>query len=584
MKKALEQVNITAAEQKPSSSPAPELVLQALGRILGTRRFATSESLCNLMRYTVEKALTGRGSELKEYTIGVEALGRPPSFDPREDNIVRVQARKLRQRLTGYYESDGRQDRCRIVYQPGTYVPKFHFVDRPPAPMRTIAVLPFMNLTADDEAGYFCDGLAEELIDLLSRTDGLRVVARTSSFQFKGAPLDIREIGKRLCADLLIEGAVRGGHARYITTVRLLSTTDGYQVWAERYDRTLNDLVALETEIANSVASVLSSGPPPLASEMNSDAITLYLQARYAWNQRTELGFRRALELYTAAVRRDPRAAKAWTGIAECHVLMNMHGLALPKICMPQAQEAALSALEIDPGLASAHSALAAVHAIYDRQYDAACEHWEQALFIDPDYSTAHHWFSMFGLVPMGRPDEALKEIEEAQRLDPLSAPIANDVGFVLYWMRRFADAREQCHRAVRLNRRFSRAHLLEARVLLAQGSYSEAVQMCQVAEEIGVTSFRPYLLGTLGYAYAALGDEAAARHVLQQLMLMEGQCVTAHERALVHAGLHEWEQSSAALEAAVEQRTGWAVWLKFDPLLDGLRSRQFVPGVPAFT
>jgi serine/threonine-protein kinase len=217
------------------------------------------------LRYSIEKTLGGLEAELKEYTIGVEALGRAPSFDPREDNIVRVQARKLRQRLDDYYSSNGLTEKCRIVFQPGSYIPRFTLVEHPARSRSTVAVLPFMNLTADDDAGYFCDGLAEELIDLLSRTKGVRVVSRTSSFQFKGTQVDIREIGKRLGADLLIEGAVRGGRPRYIATVRLLSSKDGCQLWAERYDRMLTDIVALETEIANSIASVLSSEPPPAA-------------------------------------------------------------------------------------------------------------------------------------------------------------------------------------------------------------------------------------------------------------------------------------------------------------------------------
>jgi adenylate cyclase len=560
-----------------AADPPSELVLEALGRVLSSNRFKASESLCRLLRYTVERTLEGLGSELKEYSIGVEALGRPQSFDPREDNIVRVQARKLRQRLDDYYNSDGIDEKCRIVFQAGSYIPAFRLVQHQPPPCSTVAVLPFMNLTADDDAGYFCDGLAEEVIDLLSRTKGLRVVARTSSFQFKGVPLDVREIGKRLGADLLIEGAVRGGRSRYIVTVRLLASSDGCEIWSERYDRTLTDIVTLETEIANSVASVLSSGPPPAASAMDTDAVTLYLQARYAWNQRTEIGFRRALEFYTAATRRDPCAAKAWTGIAECHALMNMHGLALPKVCMPKAREAALRALEIDPHLASAHSAMAAVQALYDWQYEAACNHWRRALDIDPDYATAHHWFSIIGLAA-GRLDDALREIEEAHRLDPLSAPIANDVGFVLYWMRRFAEAREQCRRTLDLNPRFYRARLLEARILTAQEQYAEALQLCKSAAELEITAFRPHLLGTMGYAYAILGDSAAARCIIQQLIQMDEKCVTAHERALVHAGLGEWEQSTLALDKVAEQRTGWWGCLKFEPLFDSLRAHNGFP------
>jgi len=567
-----------------AASPAPELILEALGRVLASGRFAPSESIRNLLRYTVEKALAGLGSELKEYSIAVEALGRPPGFDPKQDNIVRVQARKLRQRLTDYYDSEGRHERIRIEFQPGSYAPSFHFAGAPAAaPSRTIGVLPFMNLTADDEAGFFCDGLAEELIDLLSRTKGLRVIARTSSFQFKGVPIDVREIGKRLGADLLIEGAVRGGRPKYVTTVRLLAVSDGCQLWAERYERTLSDVITLESEIANSVASVLSSGPPPAAALTDTEAMTLFLQARYAWNQRTETGFRRALELYGEAARRDAGAAKAWTGIAECHILMNLHGLALPEACMPQAREAADRALEIDPGLASAHSALAAVQAVYEREYDTARGHWQTALAADPDDATIHHWYSMFGLFPMGRVDEGLREIEEARRLDPFSAPIANDVGFALYWTRHLAEAREQCLRTIGLNRRFFRAYLLQARILVAEGLYREALEVCRTAEEIGVTSFRPYLLGTVGYAHAALGEISAARHVLEELAGMEERCVTAHERALIHAGLGEWEESRSALAAAVAQRTGWAGWLKLDPLFDGLRARA-LPPMAAFT
>jgi len=566
-----------------AAGPPSELVLQSLGRILAGRQIATSESLQRLLRYTVEKTLAGLSSELKEYSIGVEALGRPPSFDPREDNIVRVQARKLRQRLTAYYNSDGLEEKCRIVFQPGSYTPAFTLVQGLARSCSTIAVLPLMNLTAEDDVGYFCDGLTEELIDLLSRTKGIRVVARTSSFQFKGVQLDVREIGKRLGADLLVEGAVRGGGSRYIVTVRLLSSRDGCEVWAERYDRTLTDVLALETEIANSVASVLSSAAPPAGYAVDPHAVTLYLQARYAWNQRTELGFRRALELYTEAARRDPHAAKAWTGIAECHVLMNMHGLALPSICMPQAREAALRAIEIDPCSAPAHSALGAVQAVYDWQYDAACGHWQRALGNDPDYATAHHWFSLLGLLTTGRTDEALRHIEEAQRLDPLSAPIANDVGFVLYWMRRFGDARKQCRHTLEMNRRFYRAHTLEGRILVAQGRFAEAVQSCQLADELGATSFRPHLLGTLGYAYASLGDSAKARQILQELMQMDSRCVTAHERALIHVALGEWEQSSACIERAIEQRTGWIGWMKLEPLFDPFRARPH-PVVLTFT
>jgi serine/threonine-protein kinase len=554
-----------------------ESVRELLEHILASSGFRASESLRRFLRYTVEAALEGRGDSLKEYTVGVEALGRPASFDPHQDTIVRVQARKLRGRLAAYYAAEGRGQSYRIVYRPGSYLPAFAGAHEAVAKsLRTVAVLPLMNLTADNAAGYFCDGLAEELIDLLARTEGLRVVARTSSFRFKGAQEDVRDIGQRLGADLLIEGAVRSAGDRYRITIRLLSTADGCEIWASRYDRTSHDVIELEAEIAASIASALSSGTPPEVLATDAEGATLYLQARHAWNQRSETGFRRALELYTAATGRDPGAAKAWSGIAECHVLMNMHGLALPHVCMPKAREAALTALAVDPGLASAWSALAAVTALYDRKFESAEEHFRKALDLDPAYATAHHWYACLGLIPMQRMNQALDEIREAERLDPLSAPISNDVGFVLYRCRRFDDTIEQCRKSIALHLGFYRTHILLARVYAAQGRNQESIDTClKVREQLEGVSFLPHLLGTLGFAYASSGNPEAAQEVLGELGRLEARgAVIAHERAIVATALGEWDAAIRDLETAYEQRTGWMTWAPVEPLFDGLRAR----------
>jgi serine/threonine-protein kinase len=568
------------------SAPSAGTVREQLELILASPGFRASESLRRLLRYTVEAALAGRGDSLKEYTIGVEALGRPASFDPHLDSIVRFQARKLRERLAAYYAAEGSDASPRIVYRAGSYVPAFAAAADAAPPVRTVAVLPLINLTADSSAGYFCDGLAEELIDLLCRSEGLRVVARTSSSQFKGVPADVREIGRRLGADLLIEGAVRNAGDRYRITIRLLSAADGCEIWASRYDRTSRDVLELEAEIAASIASALSSGAPPAISATDAEGAMLYLQARHAWNQRTESGFRRALELYSAATVRDPGAAKAWSGIAECHVLMNMHGLALPHVCMPKAREAALTALAIDPGLASAWSALAAVTTLYDRKFESAEEHWRKALESDPAYATAHHWYACFGLIALQRMTQALEEIREAERLDPLSAPISDDVGFALYRCRRFDDAIEQCRKTIAVHPGFFRAHLLLARVYAAQGRYRESVDTClKVRDQLDGVSFLPHLLGTLGFANASSGNPEAAQEVLGELRRLEAGCaVTAHERAIVDTALGDWDGALRELEAAYEQRTGWAVWSPVEPLYDALRARGLLAAAPAFT
>jgi serine/threonine-protein kinase len=262
----------------------PSSVREQLKRILASSGFHNSEALRHLLHYTVEAALSGNADHLKEYSIAVEALGRPPSFDPHQETIVRVQARKLRERLAAWYADEGSKESIRIVFRPGSYAPLFTTVQGPPeAVTRTVAVLPLTNLTADHSAGYFCDGLAEALIDVLARTEGLRVIARTSSFQFKGVQADIREIGQRLGADLLIEGAVRNSEERYRITVRLLSAADGCELWAGRYDRTVHDVLELEAEIATAVAQSLCCGPPPANAVTEANGLTLYLRARYAW-------------------------------------------------------------------------------------------------------------------------------------------------------------------------------------------------------------------------------------------------------------------------------------------------------------
>lgn len=566
-------------------APSQDAVRDHLETILANPRFRTSDSLRRFLRYTVEAALGGRGAELKEYTIGVEALGRPSTFDPRVDTIVRVQARKLRERLASYYAAEGRAAGCRIVYHPGSYLPEFAVPGNRVVPaVKTIAILPFMNLTADNSAGYLCDGLAEELIDLLARSDGLRVVARTSSFQFRGIQADVREIGQRLGADLLVEGAVRGVGDRYRITVRLLSAADGCEVWACRYDRTLRDVLQLEAEIAAAIASSLTSGAPRSGPATDPEGAMLYLKARYAWSHRTAAGFRRALELYQASTAHDPRAAKAWAGIAECQVLMMMHGLALPHLSMPAARQAALTALELDPDLASARSALAAVTALYDRNFDAAEQAWREALESDPACATAHHWHALFGLLPLRKTAQALEEIREAERLDPLSGPIANDVGFVLYWSRRVDEAIEQCRQTIAGHPGFYRASLLLARAYAAQGRYRECIELCLKARELSEDgSFLPYLLGTLGFAYGSSGDSPAAREVRRELQGLEEHAVTAHECAIVDTALQDWGGALRALETAYEQRTGWAVWFALEPLYDALRARGLLAG-PTFT
>jgi TolB-like protein len=557
-------------------SATPDVVRQALERVVGSVAFRHSHAQARLLRYTVEAALSQPHVTLKEYTVAVEALGRPSSFDPRADSVVRVLARKLREKLARYYEHDGVQDAVRFEYTRGSYVPRIAVMAATGvSPARTVAVLPFLNLSADHDAGYFSDGLTEELIFLLSRTADLRVVARTSCFRFKGSTKDVREIGQKLGAELLVEGGVRLAGDRLCVTARMVGAADGLAVWSDRYDRTLDDVLRVQEEIAVAIAGALriQAAPRPRAADV--EAHNLFLKGRYFWNQRTEEGFRRALDFFQAAVTRDPSMARAYAGIAETHILMTLHGLAEPLAVMPAARDAALGALANDPDLAAGRSALAALH-VWDQQVRAAETEWWRAIRSDPAYATARHWYAVLGLVPQRRFDEAIAEMREAERLDPLSLPIASDTALVLYWARRYDEAIEQGHRALSLNPSFYRAHIGLGRVYAATGQYARAIDACVRARALcDGGAFLAQLLGTLGFSHAAAGDVERARSVLDELRsIAPTNSVAEYEMGIVHTALGEWTAAGACIDAARARRTGWIAWLGIEPLYDRVNDR----------
>jgi adenylate cyclase len=563
--------------KEPERSPAA--VRLQLERILRSPAFQGSVSVSRLLRYTVEAVLRGERDKLKEYVIGLEVFDRGEGFDPGHDAIVRVQARKLREKLDDYYRTEGVEDSVRIQCPKGGYVPSFGAWIAPA--VHTIAVLPFVNLSPENDSSYFCDGLTEELMHVLAGVRELRVVARTSSFQFRSSNQEIGKIGRSLNAELLLEGSVRLSGEQLRVTARLASVAEGVQLWSRRYDRTLEHVFQIQDEIAQAIATTLqrtlaSMEAQPLASQDTYDleAFKLYLKGRHFWNQRTASGFRNALECFQQAIVRNSRLSRAYAGLAETYVLMMMHNLEPPRRLMPKAREAALAALGMEPALPQAHSSLAAVHALFDWDLVAADVEWQRAIEVDSGYATAYHWRALFCDVPEGKFDRALENIRKAEWLDPLSPPIANDIGFVLYWARRYGEAEAQCRSALELNPNFYRIRILLARIYTAQGRYSEAIEHCHNALRLMEgDAFRSQTLATLGFAHVRLGDSAQAGNAAGELKcLAERSFTSAFDLAILAAGAHDLDDAIEHLTEAARQKTGWILWLGCEPLLDDLR------------
>jgi len=559
------------------SVPAPAEILSQVERILRSPGFQGSDSICRLLRRTVEKTLQGEQESLKEYVLGSEVFGRGAQFDPSHDAIVRVEAHKLREKLEAYYRSEGARDPVRIELPKGHYVPVFRSAAFPRR--HTIAVLPFLNLSPGLDTSFFSDGLTEELMYVLSRMRDLSVIARTSTFQFKGTGVDIRGIGRALHTELILEGSVRLDANQLHVMIRLVRTEDSIQLWSERFDREVEDVFQIQHQIAVAVSQALGTELPvlpPAAPLMvyNLEAYNLYLKGRQLWNQRSEAGFCGALAYFARAVAREPRLSRAYAGMAETYVLMMMGSLAPARMLMPQAREAALAALGIDPDLAQARSALAAVHALFDWDLEAAAIEFGRAIRLDFEYATAWHWRALFCDGPAGRLADAQVGIQTAESFDPLSVPILDDAGTVLYWQRRYAEAEAKDQSALELNPGFHRSHMWLARHYAAWGRYTDAVAHCEQAlAEMGGDAYRSFALGTLGYAHARLGHWVEAERTMASLKALDERChASAFDMAILETGREGCAEAFAYLEEAVVQRTGWLIWLNVEPLLDGLR------------
>src|SRR5688572_3573728 len=492
----------TGNETRPASVPlkadsgtegggmSPAAVRGQLEKILASEVFGRADRMSRFLRFIVQETLKGNGAQLKEYLIGVEVFDRESSYDPRTDPVVRGEARRLRTKLMEYYEHEGKDDLVRIQLPKGSYSVVFQASSAipteqtpisgkaAPAGAKSIAVLPFLNLSPRPENEYFSDGLTEEIIHALGKVNGMSVVARTSVFQYKGRAYDIRQIGEQLRVQTVLEGSVRSSGERLRVTAQLVNASDGYHLWSETYDRNMVDLFAIQEELSGAIVSTLRkywSVPVELPTvrrpSSNMEAYHLFLKGRFSLQKRTEEGLRRGIEFFEQAIELDPAYADPYAGMAECFSLLTHKGLEMPRNVMPKAKSAALKALALDGQVSEAHIALGFVRSTYDWEWEEAEQHYLQALQTNShSKAEAHHWYASDFLTPLGRLDEALYHIQRSQFLDPLSHLTNSSVGFVRISRREYDEAVDHFRKCLEIEPEYYHFHTFLGRAFALKG------------------------------------------------------------------------------------------------------------------
>jgi adenylate cyclase len=444
-------------------------------------------------------------------------------------------------------------------------------------PHDRIAILPFANISPDAADDYFADGMTEELIAAVSRTKGLRVIARTSVMRYKGASKPIAEIGRELNVGSVLEGSVRKSANKLRISVQLVETANEEPRWSQNYDRELQDVFEIQSDIARRVTEELRThvlGLAPVAATTttrSTRAYVDYLAGRQLWNKRTEPDLKRSIGFFDKAIRADPNYSKAYSGLADAYAALALLEFMSPGEAYPRARAAVDRALELDPQLAEAHTSLGVIRFQYDWDWPGAEQAFRQALDINPNYAPAHQFFSDY-LKALGRFDEALEEIEKARELDPLSLAINTAEGHVLYLSRQYDRAIQQYRRAVELDPGFMMTHLWFGRPYLEKGMFAEAISELETA--VGLSGDSTAALGMLGHGLASAGRSAEALEILEKLkQRSKSQYVPSYYIAVIYNGLRDRAQTIAWLRKAFEDRSSWLVWCNVEPRFDWLRT-----------
>ena len=437
----------------------------------------------------------------------------------------------------------------------------------------SIAVLPFEDLSPKKEYEYLCKGIPETLINALTNIEGLWVPARTSSFSFEGKREDIREIGQKLGVDHILEASLQVSGGRIRITARLVNVNSGSNIWSETYDRDMENIFAIQDDIAKAIVGaleikLLGERKEPLVKNYTADlrAYNLYLQGRFFWNKRTAEDIKKAVDYFSQAVEMDPKYALAYAGLADAHGVLPFYVPVAPKEAFSKAREAALKALEIDSSLAEARSALGFVYMYSDWDWKAAEAELRRAIQLKPGYATVHQWYAEL-LSAMGRFEESLTEIRRAQELDPLSLIGGSMEAAIHIFMHQYDRAIAQCLRTLDMNPNFDVAHVLLGFAYHQKGMNEDAeAELRKIRDPLSTHRWN--------YSYPPPGrrDEALAM-VDQMKQLWNRKEIRAYPIARIYAGIGETDAALDWLAKSIEEREPYLIRLRVDPIFDGLRS-----------
>jgi TolB-like protein len=601
-----------------------------LGRLVAGEHFSGSSRRGQLLRYLVEHTLKGDADKINEYAIGLDVFQRPASFDPRIESLVRTEFSRLRQRLRDYYAEEGRRDTIVIEFPPRSYVANFTFRDAsklreptafpepvrapqlvPPSargarrvwlvgaiavpciaaagvagimlwrqhvsnmlarqPIHAIVVLPFEDYSPNHQDEYIADGITEELTNDLAQSRDLRVVARTSAFAFKGKGEDVREIGRLLNVDAVLEGSFTRDGNQMRVTAQLNRATDGYHLWSHSYETQSNDMLAMQDEVATSISDAIrhiGGGSPPVIRPLttNNEALDLYLQGEYQNHLRTADSLAKSISLFQAALEKDPNFARAYVGIGSSEIGTISMTTITAKDGFPKVREAAEKAIALDPNLPEAYELLADATYNWDWNWTEAERDFRHAIDLGggAEVRARYGW----SLATRGRFAEAHEQFRLAAAQDPLSVVPPFDEFVAYYFERDVAGEQKTIERLEQINPQFFGGPGWALVAAMAGGDCAT------VEKDAGafVKAFPKLPMSQTMLAFDAVCHQDKAR-ALGEIKQMEAQETPHYQLAIVYAFLHDADNAIAELNKCAEAHEGQILYIKYDPFFDGIRS-----------